>query len=163
MQFEKAIKSHKTKIGTDQFTIIYSLGRAIFPRVGNTLTRNRAAMVILIKAGYVVISKMIGRKEVESEPTALFSLAPDTPKKVIEAAENASFHIGYDLLVNMSKKQAEALLEKYATKNLHKLVTRRKLQIVEVKGKQVKESFITPIKRIDGTVEFQELPKFIEL
>ena len=137
MQFDKAIKSHKTKIGTDQFTIIYSLGRAIFPRAGKIDTRNRAAMVILIKAGYVVISKMIGRKEVESEPTALFSLAPDTPKKVIEAAENASFHIGYDLLVGMSKKQAEALLVKYATKNLHKLVTRRRFPIVEVKGKKV--------------------------
>lgn len=104
MKFADAIATHKSaEVGPDAYTTIRDFGKAHF---GDKKGRIRSAMILLIAAGYVTVSKNVRNGR------AVFQATKFLTKPVLAAADKVARLTGYDLITpKITRAQARKLLK----------------------------------------------------
>lgn len=110
MKFTKARESHPTcTAGRRQFTTIAAMGRYAFPSIADNRMRTRAAMILLIRSGFVELSAL---HVTDRRVSAVFSLHPKATADMIAGALHASTKVRYDLLPTILPKKCLEIIKK---------------------------------------------------
>ena len=117
MKYSKALESHPNcPTGRRQFTTIAALGRYAFPSIADNRMRTRAAMILLIRAGFVELSAL---HITDRRVSAVFSLHAKAGNAIIAGALAASAKISYDQLPTISPRECDKAIKKYVPPQLH--------------------------------------------
>lgn len=109
MKFTDARHSHpQMPAGRRQYTTLAALGRYLFPEISGNRQRVRAAMVLLIRAGFIELSSIhISERRV----SAGFSLHAKATRGIVQSAEAQSGKIAYDRLSSISSRECLRILK----------------------------------------------------